>query len=236
MRTAMKAGWFLLLFFFWACSKSAPPPPIPGEGGAGNPGNQARPASPRRPAPLVAGVSPGEGRPASEADALPPGEGGGGGTIRLEPGGGERRLPWVVFTWPAAEDGVQKKLRLTTRPAGTGAWPWITLEAWIPARKGLGEWIGHRVAVNRLKYQDGPGLAPWPRAGECYLVLRKFTPAKILVDLHLELLDLVQGVKRVVTGSLEAVKSAGPPANRAGSGKTKKGKSAAQGEAGRKGK
>ncbi len=208
MRTFMRAGHFLLILSLWACSKSVPPPPIPGGPEGGNPGGSGKPAGPQRPAPLAAGFSPGEGRPAAEPDALPPGEEKGGGTIRLEPGGRERRIPWTVFTWPAAKEGVQEKLRLTTRPAGTGAWPWITLEAWIPARKGLGEWVDHRIAVNRLKYQDGPGLAPWPRAGECYLVLRKFSPGKIRVDLHLEVLDLLQGVKRTVTGFLEAVKSA----------------------------
>ncbi len=128
----------------------------------------------------------------------------------MNPEGLDRLVPWAAFTWPAAKEGVQKKLRLTTRPAGTGTWPWITLEAWIPARKGLKEWEGRRIALNRVKYQDGPGLAPWPRDGECYLVIRKASREALQVDLHLEVLDLVRGARRTVTGVLTAVKAVPP--------------------------
>ena len=208
----MKISWVvsaLFLLLLWACGREESLPPIPGEaegaGGASSPGR----AEPQRPAPQVAGLPQGPVVPASEPDLLPEGGPKGGGRLHVDPGGREHRIPWAVFTWPAAVEGVQKKLRLTTRPAGTGAWPWVTLEAWIPAKKGLKEWEGTRIAVNRVKYQEGPALALWPRAGECYLVLRKAAPDRLEADLHLEVMDPLHGVKRTVTGSLEAVRASG---------------------------
>ncbi len=203
-------GFTLLVSSLWsACSKGEAPPPIPEgveasrrEGGKG------------APEPLAGSGLPAAGgagaRPAAEADPLPPGESRGGGRLHLEPGGGSHRIPWAVFRWPAAVEGGQKKFRLTTRPAGTGAWPWITLEAWIPVKGGLEEWAGTRTALNKIYYQEGPGLAPWPRKGPCYLVIRKAGSREVELDLHLELMDPLHGVKRTVTGTLKAVKAGKP--------------------------
>lgn len=196
-----RSGWLFLAGVVLAgCGRVELPTPRV------EPEAEARASEPA--APLEA-RSPGAGgeQAPSEPELLPQ-EWTGSGLLRLEPRHEEVAVPYAVFSWGARSQGPHTLLRITTRPKGTREWPWLTLEAWVRAPRGLEEWVGREIAVQRFEYMPGQGLAPWGLGGRAFLVIRDVQPGRLNIDVHLELKDPMDGSMQRLVGRLAAAEAA----------------------------